>query len=357
MRYSGLMQNARSTLTSHFFFFVVGAYFLIAGLRAAAGILIPITFSALLAYLLHPVVSWLEDRKFPPALAVALTLFIAGVVALSIAILISAQLESLLADVPVLQERIFEKMNRAQSAISFGLGVDPASQVSWLKARAADLLTFDTAAVQSVFRATTGVFSALVLIPIYTFFLLLYRDFFRRGFLGLFSANRADAINDTLHEIQRVIRQYLAGLLIVIYVVAVLNMIGLVAIGMEHALFFGALAALLTVIPYIGIIVGSAIPAFVAFFTHDSLLMPLGIIGVFTLVQLLEDNFITPNIVGHKMRLNPPVAILAVIMGGYIWGIWGMMVSIPVAAAMKIAFDHVEELKPIGTMMGLRETR
>ncbi len=351
------MRNVSASLTSNFFFLVVGAYFLIAGLQAAAGVLIPITFSALLAYLLHPIVSYLEDRRFPPALAAALTLIVAGVVALGIATLISAQLESVIDDVPVLQEQIFEKINRTQSEISMNFGIDPTAQVSWFKARAAEFLTFDATAFQSALRATTGIFSALVLIPIYTFFLLLYRDFFRRGFVGLFVEHRAEAINDMLHEIQRVIRRYLAGLLIVIYVVAVLNTIGLVAIGMEHALFFGTLAALLTVIPYIGIIVGSAVPALVAFFTHDSLLMPLGIIGVFTLVQLIEDNFITPNIVGHKMRLNPPVAILAVITGGYVWGIWGMMVSIPVAAAMKIVFDHVENLKPIGAMMGLRQTR
>jgi predicted PurR-regulated permease PerM len=157
----------------------------------------------------------------------------------------------------------------------------------------------------------------------------------------------------TLHKIERVVRSYILGMFIVILIVAVLNSLGLMLLGIQHAIFFGVLAAILIVIPYVGIIVGSLLPILFALVTKDSLWYPVGVLGLFWGVQVLEGNFITPNIVGNKVSINPFAAILALFFSGIVWGIPGMVLSIPLLAIFKVICDAVKPLQSIGFLLGV----
>lgn len=123
-------------------------------------------------------------------------------------------------------------------------------------------------------------------------------------------------------------------------------------LDIQHAVFFGVLAAVLTIIPYIGIFIGSLLPILFALVTKDSLWYPLGVALVFWFVQFLEGNFITPNIIGGRVSINPFAAILALFFGGMIWGPLGMILSIPVLAIIKVIFDVVKPLQPYGFLLG-----
>jgi predicted PurR-regulated permease PerM len=147
------------------------------------------------------------------------------------------------------------------------------------------------------------------------------------------------------------VHSYIVGLLIVITIIAVLNIVGLLALGIKYAVFLGILSAALTVIPYIGIIIGAALPVLVALITKDSLLYPLGVMAIFAFVQFLEGNFITPNIIGSKVNVNPLAAIVALIIGGKIWGIIGMIMAIPMCGILKIMFSHYPRLKPYAILL------
>jgi len=135
-------------------------------------------------------------------------------------------------------------------------------------------------------------------------------------------------------------------------IVGVLNTTGLMILGIEHAMFFGALAAVLTIIPYIGVFIGSLLPILFALVTKDSLWYPVGVALIFWIVQFLEGNFITPNVVGGRVSINPFAAILALFFGGMIWGAIGMILSIPVLAITKVIFDTVPPLNPYGFLLG-----
>src|SRR3546814_5216445 len=104
-------------------------------------------------------------------------------------------------------------------------------------------------------------------------------------------------------------------------IVAVLNTGGLYLLGIQYAWFFGTLASLLLLIPYIGIAIGSLLPALFALATKDSAWYALGVIGWFQVVQFLEGNFITPNIVGGKVSINPLMAIISLLLGGLLFGL------------------------------------
>jgi predicted PurR-regulated permease PerM len=155
-----------------------------------------------------------------------------------------------------------------------------------------------------------------------------------------------------MYKIQNVVKNYIMGLLLVMAIIAALNTVGLLILRIEYAFFFGALAALLNIIPYLGIIIGSILPIMMALLTKDSIWYAVGVAGVFTAVQFLEGNFITPHIVGSKVSVNPLAAIIALIIGGILWGPAGMILSIPFTAITKVILDNIEPLEPFGFLLG-----
>ena len=129
-------------------------------------------------------------------------------------------------------------------------------------------------------------------------------------------------------------------------IVAALNCIGLLVLGIDHAIFFGILSGVLTIIPYVGIIIGALFPILMALITKDSIWYSVGVVIVFFVVQFLEGNFITPRITGSKVSINALAAIVALVIGGKILGIAGMILAVPAIGVLKIVLSHSQRLKP-----------
>ena len=121
---------------------------------------------------------------------------------------------------------------------------------------------------------------------------------------------------------------------------------------MKFAIFFAVFASVLAIIPYIGILVGSAIPALVTLVETGSPGKAAAVVGVFVFVQFLEGNFITPMITGSKVSINPMAAIIALILGGELWGTPGMILSIPLTAVLKVVMDANKTTEPWGFLLG-----
>ena len=136
------------------------------------------------------------------------------------------------------------------------------------------------------------------------------------------------------------------------FIVGLLNTVGLLILGIENAFFFGFLAALLLLIPYIGIMICSLLPALVALATKDSAWYAVGVIAVFMFIQMIEGNYITPKITASKVSINSLVAILSIILFSMLWGTAGMIVALPVMASLKVIFDTIPELKAYGFLIG-----
>jgi len=139
------------------------------------------------------------------------------------------------------------------------------------------------------------------------------------------------------------------GLLMLI--LGTLNTIGLLIVGIDYAFFFGFLAAILAIIPYIGTFLGGLLPTLYAFMSYDSYWYPIGVIIVFWFVQTLEGNFLSPKIVGGNLNLNAMTALISLIAGGFLWGISGMILFLPFMAIFKVFCENYEELHPIAELM------
>jgi predicted PurR-regulated permease PerM len=197
-----------------------------------------------------------------------------------------------------------------------------------------------------------------VLTPLYMFLFLLYRDFLRSFiFKTVVKSNNKLKMKSILKDLYKIQHNYLVGLIIVMIIVGFLNSLGLLLLGLEFPIFFGFLCALLLLIPYIGIIIGSLLPALVALATKDSHWYAIGVIGIFSFIQFLEGNIITPKITGSKVSLNELVSIISIIIFSMLWGIPGMILALPITASLKVIFDHSEKLRPIGFLLGSAQNK
>jgi predicted PurR-regulated permease PerM len=336
----------------HYTFLLVGLSLLVYVLHKLDSILLPLFFSALLATLLLPIVTRLESRRWPRVLVilVAILVMVGGIVGLII--LFGTQIMDLKAELPLIQQKLVVFFDQGQQWLHDRFGMRVMSKDELIDSSLNSAKTSAGGFLGSTLSTTAGVLSVLTLIPIYIFCFLYYRDHMRQFMFRFVAPDKRTAVLHTMDSIQTVVQAYIQGLLTVIVIVSVLNAIGLLLLGVKFAIFFAIFASVLAVIPYIGIMIGATIPALITLVETGSPAKAAGVVGVFVFVQFLEGNFITPMITGSKVSINPMAAIIALILGGELWGTPGMILSIPLVAVLKVVFDANKTTEPWGFLLG-----
>lgn len=314
-------------------------------------ILSPMLTAFIAALLLRPLSSQFEKLRIPRGGSSILSIIVVIAVLFGISYFFSSQVNSIVENLTSIGQRFNEIIDRIYKWMEKTFGIEPQQQTQYLKDSLNTFLSNSASAFTKTLSATAGFFTGFFMFLLALFFILYYRRFFVSFLYKIFSPQDHEKLGSTIAKIEEVVRAYVLGLLTVIVIVAILNSVGLMILGIQYAIFFGVLAAILTIIPYIGIFIGSLLPILFALVTKDSLWYPIGVALLFWFVQLIEGNFITPNIVGGKVSLNPFAAILALFIGGMIWGAIGMILSIPVLAIIKVIFDAVDPLKPLGYLL------
>jgi predicted PurR-regulated permease PerM len=323
----------------------IGVYWMI----YLRGLLVPILVAVLLSILVSPITLQLEGKGVPRIAAIITTIVLFLGLITGILYFVTLQIAEMIAIWPELMRKGKEWLWELQLVGYRTFGFQPTTQMNKLQEMSAAMLSDGGSAV--LLRTTTTLADA-VLVPLYMFFMMYYRNFFCNFLYKLLGREEKIRINRILFRIYDVVHNYLAGLFIVMVIVGSLNTISLLVLDINYAVFFGFFAALLLLIPYIGVIIGSLLPIAMALITKDSPMYALGVAGAFTLIQFIEGNFITPYIVGSKISINPLMAIIALVMGSIIWGISGMVLALPMIAIIKVVFDHSERLKPFGYVLG-----
>jgi predicted PurR-regulated permease PerM len=316
-------------------------------------ILMPLAFAAFLSMLLNPIVEKLESWKVGRAISIIITMLMVLIVFAGVITLISAQFVQFAERVPEVTERLKDVTADGIQFLEETVGLSEEQRTNYLEQGLSNLIDRSGSYVSSILGATTSTFTLMSLLPIFVFFMLYYKEMYQTFFRKLFERkDGVSKIDEVLDNVQDVTQNYLVGLLTVIGILAVLNTTGLMIVGLEHAIFFGVFASLMAIIPYIGIIIGALPPLLFAFLLGDSLITPVLVMAVFGTVQFLEGNFISPRIVGSKVAINPFMAMLALIIGGEIWGISGMILFVPLIGILRVIFTEIEELKPYGYLLG-----
>jgi predicted PurR-regulated permease PerM len=318
----------------------------------AADVIVPLLFSLIFSSMLFPICFRLEKWGCHKGLAAFTSILVAGIVTAIFLGVVVTQLIHLVERAPQFIRRISDLSDKAESFIARRYHIEKSAQADHIHQQLGKLLDNSSTYFSSTMTFTSNLLTNFVLILLFSFFLLYLRVFFLEFFYKVFASSEKSLIDETLQKIYEVIQNYLLGLLKVICIIGTLNSIGLWILGIESPLFFGFLGGLLVIIPYIGILIGSALPVIVALVTKDSYWYAVGVLAVFLFVHILEGNLITPYVVGSKVSINPLVAVFALLLFGKLWGLAGLILALPVTAICKIIFDTLPGFKAVGFLLG-----
>ena len=306
-----------------------------------------ITFSGLLAMLMTPVSNWLEKRGMTRVFSSLLSVFILLTVVSAIVLLLSAQINNIGKELPQIQLRFEELISDLQSWISDNLGVSSEQ----LKDKTSGALPGAGNILTGIVKGTFSFIGRFILVLVFTFLFVLQRDKYENFVVMLSPENERDETTEMINKISKIAQQYLTGRIIAAFIIGILYIIGFSIIDLKDGLILSAIAALVTIIPYVGALLGGLIPFFMTFI-NGSFEQSLWVVIIISIVNAIDHYFIEPYIVGGSVSISPFFTILILILGGVIWGLAGIILFLPLLGILKIIFENVEGLKPYAYLIG-----
>ncbi len=331
--------------------FLIGLYVFISMLSIGQDIILPIIYAVLIASLISPVVHFLVRKKINRAVAIGAVLAVGLLLAGTLIALLSSQASLLNEAWPRLAAKFQDLLNQTVAWASDYFNIDAQKINTWIADAKEEVMQNSSSVIGTTLSTVGGVLAAALLTPVYIYMLLFYQPHLVAFIHQLFGADNDDKVSEVLSETKTIIQSYLVGLFIEFAIVAILNSAGLLILQIDYAILLGIAGALLNVLPYIGGLIAVALFAIIALVTKSPV-YALYVIGLYTLIQFIDNNYIVPKIIGSKVKLNALISLLAVIVGAALWGIPGMFLSIPIIAILKLILDRIESLKPWGFLLG-----
>jgi predicted PurR-regulated permease PerM len=338
--------------------FIILGVLVLAGLFFAwslSSIFLPVLLALILAYVLNPVVSWLEGKRVPRIVAILLVM--AGIVVGCAGVFaffagsIQSELAAVQINLPDYANRLYGLIpEKIKAYLEIETPEKLYQQVdrilNELRGISFDIVREAYAFVKKAFTSTLGFILTVIgyfITPVYLYYFLADLPHFKEGILKLVPERSQERVIGLGREIDGVLAGFVRGQLSVCAILAVLYSIGLVLIDIDLAIVIGSLSGIFFIIPYVGTIFGIVVSMVMAFLKFHDLLHPLLCLGWFVIVQAIEGAVITPAIVGNRVGLHPVVAIIALFIGGQWFGIFGMLLAVPVAAVLKVFLRHFTE--------------
>ena len=314
-------------------------------------IVVPLVFATLIAILLNPIVNFLCNKKINRVLAILLVVIFALTLISALLYFIGSQVSMFSDSMPQLRQTFSDLFKDLINWVSQTLNINKTKIYAWIAKAKGEGMNNSSVLIGQALGTISGVLVLVFLMPVYIFMILFYKPLLLEFIARLFQRDKHKIVVEVLSETKTLIQSYLIGLLLEATLVATLNSIGLLIIGLEYAILIGIIGALLNIIPYIGGLVAITIPMLLAIATKSPI-DALWVFIVYIIVQFIDNNFFVPKIVASKVKVNALVSIIVVLIGGAIWGVAGMFLAIPITAIIKVIFDRIEPLTPFGFLIG-----
>ncbi len=319
--------------------------------KAAQTVVIPLMIAWLLSYICGPVVNYLVRKKVPLGLAVFAVLMMVLLVCYMGGVFLSGRVLAVLDESPKYLAQL--NMIYQDATANLHLPEDYLAEINWMEKLGPKVATLSGAL--AVFMA--GFASNLLLVLIFLVFMLLGKPYFKYKVEKAFPPERASQFSEMTASISTQIGQYLVVKVAISGTTGVLVWLSLTLLHVEFALTWGALAFFLNFIPSIGSILASIPPILLAIVQYyPSVWMPIFTAAVLLAIQMVMGNVVEPKIMGDSLNLSPVVILLSLVFFGWLWGIVGALLSVPIAASIKIFCEHIEALRPISILMGSGKT-
>lgn len=315
-------------------------------------ILVPLAFSILLGVLLLPVASFLERKGFSRVIANLVSIFLGVAFIAAIVYFLSYQISLFARDLPAIKQHLANHLITVQKWASEQMHFTRSQQTDFINNATTKIKSTGSAMLGDTVLTVTQSLLVMVLLPVYTFLIMYYRDMIRKFLIKVFKDKHEPKVIEVLRESRAIIQGYMIGLIIEMGIVAAINSAGFLILGIRYAIFLGVLAAILNMIPYIGMLIASIFCMLITLTSSTELTDIIGVLVILTVVQFIDNNIIMPKVVSSKVKINALITILGVLVGGALAGISGMFLSIPAIAILKVIFDRVDDMKPWGMLLG-----
>jgi predicted PurR-regulated permease PerM len=316
---------------------------------------IPLSFAALISFILYPVCAWLERKGVGRLTAIMLSVVLIIVLSLLVVALLVSQLIAFTEEWPSLLAKINRSFEDISRFMIDAMGVSLDQQKNFIARMSEESGRNVLNILQGALSASAASAIVLFLVPVYAVLLLYYRHFWLRILYKLFPRERPESLREILSLTIQTYYNFIKGMAGVYLVVGLLNSLGLWLLGIPHAFLFGFIASILTFIPYVGIIAGSLLPISMAWITYDSLWYPVGIVAIFSFVQYLEANVIFPLAVSSRLNVNTLIMLVAIFVGALVWGMAGMILFVPFVGIAKLIADHNPRWKTLSMILGMEK--
>jgi predicted PurR-regulated permease PerM len=330
----------------------VGIFAFVFTLYIGQHIILPIVYATILAILLNPVVNFLVNKKIKRTLAITVAVLIALFTLACLIYFLSAQITLFSDTYPKLKSKFNATSEHFIRWISIHFNISTYKIDEWISKTEIEAANNIGGAIGQTLSTINSILIIVVLLPVYLFMILFYKDLLLEFIRKLFNTTHHIAVFEILSNSKKIIQNYLVGLLLEAAIIATLNSVGLLCLGIDYAIILGITGALLNVIPYIGGVIAIALPMLIAYVTKDSSSYAILVLIMYLLIQFIDNHFIIPRIVASKVKINALISVIVVLVGGALWGIPGMFLSIPLTAIVKVIFDHIESLQAWGFLLG-----
>ena len=319
-------------------------------LHVGQNILVPLVFALVIAILLNPAVNYME-RRMHRVIAITIVVIAAAIIILGLLFFIGSQAFMLSNSFPLFNLRFNLILSDCVRWTAGAFDINPTQIELWISNAKNEWMNNTPAFIGQTLNTLSGVLIIIFLIPVYIFLFLFYKPLLLQFIAMLFLENNHETIVDILLETKKLIQKYLQGLLIEFVFISGLYTIALLLLGINYALLLGVIGGLLNLIPYIGRFIAVSLPIMLALVTKEPI-FTFYIFGAYALIKFIDNNFINPMIVASRVKINALFSIVVVLIGGALWEIPGMFLSLPVTAIIKVVFDRITVLKPFGFLLG-----
>jgi predicted PurR-regulated permease PerM len=329
---------------------LVGLIALFYAIYAAQTVILPFVFSLLVAILLNPLVTLLTKKGVNRIFAILLVLACTIILMAGIVFFIASEFYSFSEELPLLREKLTIYTDQGVDWMAEKFRLSDVRIKEWISKRKSDGLGNGNL-IGNAAITVSHFFTLLLLVPVYIFLILYYKMLLLTFISRLFPRELHATVVVVLSEVRVLVQHYLVGLLIEMGIVSGLTSIGLTIVGVRPAILFGIITGFLNTIPYVGVLISNITFTLIALLTKSPTTATI-VFCIYVVVQFIDNNIVVPRIVGAKVQINALATILIVLVGGELCGVAGMVLGIPVLGILKVIFDHIKPLEPLGFLLG-----
>lgn len=324
-------------------------------------IVLPLALAVFFSYILNPLITFFEKKKMPSFIAITLAIIITFIFLNVCGILIYGSIKSFAADFPKYESRVTNMYHDVMRLLDIPQTPQTASEPEGGD-RFGILQDIQNLSISGIILKTLGsilnFLSNTALVMLFLIFLLIGRKQLINKIEFAFKPGVSTKIATIITNINREIQKYLVAKTLISFVTGLLVTIVLILFDVQFALVWGMLTFLLNFIPSIGSVIATVLPLSVAFFQYnDNLIMLLWIALILVAIQFTIGNLIDPRVVGQSLNLSPLVVLFSLIFWGWLWGIIGMFLAVPIAVIAKIIFENIDSLRFLSVLMSAKRVR